>query len=881
VNIAARNVDQLFAQAVRHHQAGQLRDAEGLYRHVLLADPGHINSLYNAGLIGVQIGRPDIAVDLIGKAIARNDRVPHWHYNIAFAFGALGRMDDAVAHYRKAVALKPDYAEAHMNLGNVLKDQKRLDDAVACYERVIAIHPRSVEAHYNVANVLAEQEKWNEAALAYERALSLEPGFAQASNNLGIVLAAQGNSDAAVSRYRRAIALDPNLVEAYVNLGKVLAEQGRLDDATGCYRQAIGLKPDHAAAHNNLGVALMALGKIDDAVESYRTALAHRPDSGPDFSEVHNNLGIAWLALGNADDALISYRRAIAAKPDYIEAHDNLARMLMAERATGEALQVLKRALDIRETTDTRALFVECLKKAPGIEAASDYRELVLRAVVEPWARPSDLAPVAASLVVANAEIGAAVARARRAWPSRRELTELMSPAELAAVCDDRLLRSLLESGCVPDKALERFLTLLRFAVLAHAAETTGEDAASPDELQLYSALARLCFINDYVLDCTADEIELASSLRERLEAALQSEAAIPAIWPIAVAAYFPLHSLPALASSLSRPWPETVSRLLAQQILEPRQEQACRASIPRLTTIENDVSLLVSQQYVENPYPRWVKPVPAPKPVSIDEHLRRLFPLGTFRALGKQAGIDVLIAGCGTGRHSTEVARRLKGVRILAVDLSLTSLGYAKRQTLTLELDNIEYAQADILQLTSLGRSFDVIEAVGSLQTLADPGAGWQVLSSLLRPGGFIFFGLYSALARRDIVAARDFIAQRGYHPGANGIRRCRQELLDFPEGTPLKNVTHTTEFYSSSECRDLLFHVQEHRTTLPEIKADLARHGLSFVGFEIDSWVRRRYQQTFPADKAMSDLDRWHELETDNPLMFVGMYQFWAQKD
>jgi hypothetical protein len=43
------------------------------------------------------------------------------------------------------------------------------------------------------------------------------------------------------------------------------------------------------------------------------------------------------------------------------------------------------------------------------------------------------------------------------------------------------------------------------------------------------------------------------------------------------------------------------------------------------------------------------------------------------------------------------------------------------------------------------------------------------------------------------------------------------------------------------------------------------------AFVGFEIDSWVRRRYQQRFPADKAMTDLDRWHELETDNPLLFV----------
>jgi protein O-GlcNAc transferase len=146
VNVAARNIDGLFARAVQHHRAGQLRDAETLYRDILAVDPRHINSLYNAGLIGVQVGRPEIAVDLIGKAIALNDAIPHWHYNIAFALRALGRLDKAVGHYRRAVALKPDYAEAHMNLGNALNDLRRFDEAAASYARVIALDPRSVEA---------------------------------------------------------------------------------------------------------------------------------------------------------------------------------------------------------------------------------------------------------------------------------------------------------------------------------------------------------------------------------------------------------------------------------------------------------------------------------------------------------------------------------------------------------------------------------------------------------------------------------------------------------------------------------------------------------------------------------------------------------------
>jgi hypothetical protein len=165
-------------------------------------------------------------------------------------------------------------------------------------------------------------------------------------------------------------------------------------------------------------------------------------------------------------------------------------------------------------------------------------------------------------------------------------------------------------------------------------------------------------------------------------------------------------------------------------------------------------------------------------------------------------------------------------------------------------------------------------------LHHLSDPKAGSQVLASLLRPGGFLFLALYSDIARRDIVAVRDFIADRGYRTTADDIRQCRQVLMDAPEATPLNNVTHVVDFYSTSECRDLLFHAHEKRTTLPEIKTFLARNGLQFLGFELDPWTRRRYAAMFPDDVAMNNLDHWHDFERENPLTFDRMYQFWAQK-
>ena len=86
--------------------------------------------------------------------------------------------------------------------------------------------------------------------------------------------------------------------------------------------------------------------------------------------------------------------------------------------------------------------------------------------------------------------------------------------------------------------------------------------------------------------------------------------------------------------------------------------------------------------------------------------------------------------------------------------------------------------------------------------------------------------------------------------------------------------------DFFSLSECRDLLFHVQEHRLTLPEIASFIAENNLQFLGFELEPQIRRSYARQFPNDVAMTDLAQWHRYETENPSTFVKMYQFWVQK-
>jgi SAM-dependent methyltransferase len=472
-----------------------------------------------------------------------------------------------------------------------------------------------------------------------------------------------------------------------------------------------------------------------------------------------------------------------------------------------------------------------------------------------------------------NPGLGEGMKRAAAAWPQRASARELLGSSAEAAIAADPLLVYVLESTIVRDVDLERLLTCLRRELLLRASEadTEGADAAA---LAACCALARQCFINEYVFAVTPEEAKRAEQLQGRLVDALAAGSHVFPLWVAAAAMYFPLYLLPA-GALLKLDWKGPAADLIAQQVREPEEERQHRASIPRLTAIEDEVSLKVRGQYEEHPYPRWVHAASSRAPITLNEHLRIQFPTAPFRPLGKDE-IDILVAGCGTGRHPIEVARQYRDARVLAVDLSISSLCYAKRKTPVSLAQQIRYAQADILKLGSRDRTFDLIEISGVLHHLADPLAGWRVLLSLLRPGGFMHVGLYSELARRDVVAARAFIAERGYRSTADDIRRCRQDLLE----SPLKSVARAGDFFSTSECRDLLFHVQESRMTIPQIKSFLVENDLRFIGFEFAPRVLQQYRVAFGSDSALRDLDRWHLYETERPDTFAGMYQFWVQK-
>ena len=119
-------IPQAFALALQRHQAGRLADAEALYRQILAVQPEHaatLRFLHFLGVIAHQMGRHDLAVELIRQAIGVDAHNPFAHSNLGEVCRKLGHLDEAIASYRHALALKPDYPEAHYNEGTSVLDR--------------------------------------------------------------------------------------------------------------------------------------------------------------------------------------------------------------------------------------------------------------------------------------------------------------------------------------------------------------------------------------------------------------------------------------------------------------------------------------------------------------------------------------------------------------------------------------------------------------------------------------------------------------------------------------------------------------------------------------------------------------------------------------
>ena len=320
------------------------------------------------------------------------------------------------------------------------------------------------------------------------------------------------------------------------------------------------------------------------------------------------------------------------------------------------------------------------------------------------------------------------------------------------------------------------------------------------------------------------------------------------------------------------------ISNLVNQQIFEPQKERDIKKKLES-KKIKNLISLKVKDQYEDSPYPRWQNIAlkqKKDKPIDFFSKLNLRIKNNKIR---KWKNINVLVAGCGTGQHALTTATKFQNSFITAIDLSINSLSYAKRKAEELKITNIEFVQMDLLDIEKLGKKFDIIESVGVLHHMENPYTGLEKLSNILNMHGLIMIGLYSKIARQHIERIRLDIKKLKIKTNESNLKNFREKII-LSNHNDYKLIKKSPDFYSLSNFRDLLFHVQEHRFTIPEIVKFINNLNLKFCGFENKELLdlfRANHQDV----NDIYNLKLWNEFEVCNPRVFAGMYQFWCQKN
>ena len=283
---AAGSVGSLFADALRMHRAGRMKEALPLYQRVLERDPNHADSLHRLGEIAHRAGRHDLAIEMIEKAIAINPQSARFHVTLGAALAALGKPGEAVAAHRRAIALDPDLAAAHANLGEALLELGQFEEvrrrpAVAQLRSTPILPERTTTSAPPSGNLAdstrrkpacgapsastptSPQRTATSATCCWASCVSRKRSLASPAlwpsapiSSQRSATSASPSSDSACSMTPspasvRRLALTPNEAKAHSNLGTALRDLGKLEEATAAYRRAYAIDRRNSIVHSN------------------------------------------------------------------------------------------------------------------------------------------------------------------------------------------------------------------------------------------------------------------------------------------------------------------------------------------------------------------------------------------------------------------------------------------------------------------------------------------------------------------------------------------------------------------------------------------------------------------------------------------------------
>tara|TARA_B100000029_G_scaffold462151_1_gene494420 strand:- start:492 stop:2369 length:1878 start_codon:yes stop_codon:yes gene_type:complete len=605
-------------------------------------------------------------------------------------------------------------------------------------------------------------------------------------------------------------------------------------------------------------------GKFTEAL----TQVKHLIKNYPNEPFLHNISGVINLSLENFEESLLNFLKVKELTPNNADVYNNLGVVFRNLNKTKEALTNFNKAVLL---SPEKKIFWQNLSttlKGKYFNLYNDKVANIFLSILEQKTvvRPKNLVKPILSLLKKNSFISEAIEISKK-----KEIKKSFEKISIG-LSKMPLFLKLIEVSTIPDLEIEKLLVNLRKFFLFNIEKIINKESI----LNFQISLALHCFTNDFIFHETEKEELLIKKIEQDIKNSLLNEEKINLNKIACLASYRSLYEYKFFHKIKNL---NELHRLFLIQVEDVLKDDFEKSKIDSIINNKDKTSNAVREQYEKNPYPRWINTEINYSPISINFLIKRLNLKFNKNCIFSK-NPKILVAGCGTGEHSIGAATRYLNSEVLAIDLSLKSLSYAIRKTKEFGINNIKYMQADVLELKNLEKDFDIIESSGVIHHMKDPIYGLKVLTDCLKKNGLMRIAVYSDIARKSISEAKKIILEKKISTTKKSMLKFRQEIIDKKYPNLLKIKNHN-DFYSTSELRDLLFHVQEHRFTLTEIKQILKKLNLEFLGFEIDDKnIRNRFKEKYSKPEAAYSLDAWNEFETLNPDIFSNMYQFWLMK-
>ena len=290
-------------QAIALHQEGHVAQAAAAYERILQEQPRHHGALTLLGLVSLNSGRLERAVELLRSAVAVVPGDVAALRNLIEALRRLGRFEDALAASAALVAHAPQDTAALHSQAELMSAAGHYEDATAAYARIIAKAPLDAVAFANQAIALGKLNRKGESLTAATRAVEIDPTSFAARCTLAGLLNDAGRHAEALPHALEAVRRAPQSIEAWVNSGLASFGLRNYEDALAAFDRALGLRPDDPTVMHYRETALHYMQRRGEAEECFRQALSQRPD----IAAIHYNLAHCLLSQGKTKEGWEEY----------------------------------------------------------------------------------------------------------------------------------------------------------------------------------------------------------------------------------------------------------------------------------------------------------------------------------------------------------------------------------------------------------------------------------------------------------------------------------------------------------------------------------------------------------------------------------------------